>query len=213
LHRPIDIVRCFHNAFRRDISEIDEAVLKVTRSGGDATPIFDRLHILGKILDYHAKGEEAAVFPAIDKLAPFVSQAYLFDHRELDKMVEGLETIRNAADLVIATRATAVLHTQVRIHLNKEDLYLYPILRDRTTDEEQIAIGRIMSSKIPQEKFSEFSQWMFPLLKFDDQVTVIRGWIAMMPPQVFAMARQLIKKNVIDNWAKLIEQIPQLTTQ
>jgi len=208
---PIDVVRCFHNAFRRDILEIDGAVLRIARSDGDITPIFDRLHILGEILDYHAKGEEAAVFPAVDKLAAFVSQAYLFDHRELDHMVDGLERIRGAPDLLAATRATAVLHSQLRIHLNKEDVHLYPILRDRTTNDEQVAIGKIMSSKIPQEKFPEFAQWLFPLLDFNDQVTVTKGWMAMMPSPVFALAKQLIKKNVSDNWIKLIEQIPQLT--
>jgi len=44
-------------------------------------------------LDYHARGEEAAVFPAVDKVAPLVAKAYLMDHRELDTMVSGLEVM------------------------------------------------------------------------------------------------------------------------
>ena len=136
--RPIDVVRCFHNAFRRDISQIDTSVLKIAREGRDLTPIFDRLQIIGEILDYHARGEEAAVFPAVDNIAPLVAKAYIMDHRELDNMVHGLEAIRKAPDLLTTARATAVLNSHLRIHLDKEDVHLYPILRERTTDDRSL---------------------------------------------------------------------------
>ena len=207
LSRPIDIVRCLHNAFRRDSFQIDTSVLKIARSGGDVSPVFDRLQILGEVLDYHAKGEEAAVFPAVDKLTPMVAQAYLMDHRELDKMVEGLKAIRKAPDPLTTARATAVLNSHLRIHLDKEDVHLYPILRERTTDEEQASIGRVMSSKIPPERFPALVQWLFPLLDINDQVTITRGWMLLMPPQVFSNVKPLIKKSVADNWKELTQQI------
>jgi hypothetical protein len=209
--KPIDTVRCVHNAFRRDAFEIDNSFFELARSGGDITPFFERLRLLGDILDYHAQGEEAAVFPAVDNRAPFVSRAYVIDHRELDGMVSGLDEIRKAPDLLVAARATAVLRAHLRIHLNKEDVHLYPILREGTTDEEQMSIGRVMASKIPQERFSAVVQWLFPLINLSDQVTVTNGWMAMMPPPVFTMAKQLIKKSVPDNWGKLMEQVPGLT--
>jgi len=210
LFRPIDLVKCFHNAFRRDIFEIDESVLKIASSVGDIGLVFVRLHILGEILNYHAEGEEAAVFPAVDKLRPFVSPGYLFDHHELDNMVEALEEIRKAPDVLATARATAVLHSHLRIHLDKEDLYLYPILREQTTDDEQIAVGKIMSSKIPPERFPDLAQWLFPLLRLNDQIMVIKGWMTMMPPPVFANAKLLIRKNVGDNWVEIVKLIPEL---
>ena len=76
-----------HNAFRRDVFEIDDAAFKIARGGGDLTPVLDRFHVMGEVLDYHARGEEAAVFPAVDSVAPLVAKAYLMDHRELDVMV------------------------------------------------------------------------------------------------------------------------------
>ena len=211
MFRPIDIVQCFHNAFRRDIFEIDERVLKKANSVGDIGSVFDRLHILGEILNYHAKGEEAAVFSAVDKLRPSVSPGYLFDHHELDKMVEALEEIRKTPEVLTTARATAVLHSHLRIHLDKEDLYLYPILREQTTDEEQVAVGKIMSSKIPPERFPDFAQWLFNLLSLNDQIMVIKGWMTMMPPSVFSNAKVLIRKNVGDNWVKIVKLIPQLS--
>ena len=137
---PIDIVLCVHNAFRRDTLEIDDAAFKAARSGGDITRVLDRLHTTGEFLGYHAKGEEEAVFPAVDKLTPLVAKAYLLDHRELDTMVTGLEAMRTAPDALTAARATAVLNAHLRIHLNKEDAHLYPILRERTTENEQASI-------------------------------------------------------------------------
>lgn len=128
---PLDIVRSLHNAFRRDIFQIDDSVFKIVRNGGDLTAVLDRLHIMDEILDYHAKGEEAAVFPAVDNLAPLVAKTYIMDHRELDAMVSGLEAMRNAPDPLTMARATAVLASHLRIHLDKEDAYLYPILRER----------------------------------------------------------------------------------
>lgn len=209
--RPIDVVRCFHNAFRRDMSQIDTSVLNIAREGEDMAPIFNRLQIIGEILDYHARGEEAAVFPAVDNIAPLLAKAYILDHRELDNMVHGLEAIRKAPDPLTTARATAVLNSHLRIHLDKEDVHLYPILRERTTDDEQISIGKLMASKTPPERSPIQAQWLFPLLDLDDQVTVTRLWMSVMPPQVFAMLKPLIKKSVSANWAMLTQQIPELS--
>ena len=60
---PIDIVLCFHNAFRKDVAQIDTTVLNIAQSGGNPSPVLNRLHAMDEILDYHARGEEAAVFP------------------------------------------------------------------------------------------------------------------------------------------------------
>jgi iron-sulfur cluster repair protein YtfE (RIC family) len=210
LSRPIDIIRSFHNAFRRDISQIDDTVFRIARDGGNLTSVLDRLHTMNEILDYHARGEEAAVFPAVDKLAPQVATPYLMDHRELDQMVDGLETIRKNPDSLTAARATAILNSFLRIHLKKEDAHLYAILRERTTDNEQVAIGALMSRSVPPDKFPTMIQWLFPLLDLDDQVNVAKGWVNIMPPQVFAGIRPLMEKAVAGNWSKLTTLIPEL---
>jgi hemerythrin superfamily protein len=192
------------------MSQIDTSILKIAREGGDMDSIFDRPQIISEILDYHARGEEAAVFPAVDNIAPLVAKAYIMDHRELDNMVLGLEAIRRAPDPLTTARATAVLNSHLRIHLDKEDAHLYPILREQTTDDEQISIGKIMASKTPPERSHIQVQWLFPLLDLDDQVTVTKLWMSMMPPPVFTMLKPLIKKGVSANWAMLTQQIPEL---
>ena len=207
---PLDIVRSIHNAFRRDLSQIDASAFKLARNGGNLTPVFDRLHIVGEILDYHAQGEEAAVFPAVDKLTPLVARAYFLDHRELDNMVNGLEAMRKTPDALITARATAVLESHLRIHLDKEDVHLYPILRERTTESEQASIVGLMSKKVPPERFPAMVQWLLPLLDFDDRVVVTEGWMKLMPPQVFAGLKPLMKKVMAEDWTELKRRIPNL---
>ena len=207
---PIDIIRSFHNAFRHDIFQIDDSVLKIARNGGDLTPIFDRLHTVVELLDYHVKGEDAAVFPAVDKIAPFMTKSYSIDHRELETMVSWLEAMRKTPDPLKTARATAVIASELRIHLYKEDTQLYPLLRERTTENEQASIVGLMSKQVPPDKFPTLVQWLFPLLDLDDRVVVIKGWMTLMPPQVFANLKPLIRGIVGENWVELAKRIPEL---
>jgi hypothetical protein len=165
---------------------------------------------MDEVLDYHARGEEAAVFPAVDNVAPLVSRAYIMDHRELDAMVGGLEAMRKTPDPLTTARATAVLASHLRIHLDKEDAYLYPILRERTAESEQVSIVGLMSKKVPPDRFPTLVQWLFPLLDLDDRVVITKGWMTLMPPQVFAGLKPLIRKIVAENWVELARRIPDL---
>jgi len=210
LSGPIDIVLAIHNAFRRDIFQIDDSVFKIARSGGDLAAVLNRLHVMNEILDYHARGEEAAVFPAVDNVAPLVAKAYLMDHRELDIMVSGLEVMREMPDSLSTARATAVLHSHLRIHLDKEDAHLYQILRERTTESEQAAMAGLMSRKVPPEKFPSMVQWLFPLLDLKDQIVVTKGWMNLMPPIVFVNIKPSIEKATAENWVELTKRIPEL---
>ena len=54
---------------------------------------------------------------------------------------------------------TAVL----RIHLDKEDELLYPILRERTSLEEQTEIVGGMAAHVPPDGNPEFIRWFFPI--------------------------------------------------
>jgi hypothetical protein len=206
----IDIVRSLHKALRKDILQIDNSVLKIALSGGDFAPVFDRIEILGEVLDYHARGEEAAVFPAVDNIAPLVAKAYLMNHRELDVMVNALETMREMPEPLTTARATAVLNSHLRIHLDKEDAHLYPILWGRTTESEQAVIGSAMSQKVPPEKYPLLIQWFLPLLDLDDQTVVTKSWIGLMPPPVFASVKPLIEKAASENWVELTRRIPEI---
>jgi hypothetical protein len=118
--------------------------------------------------------------------------------------------MRKTPDPLITARATAVLASHLRIHLYKEDAHLYPILRERTTESEQASIAGLMSKQVPPDRFPTLLQWLFPLLDLDDQVVLTKGWMTLMPPQVFAGLKPLIGKIAADNWVELVRQIPEL---
>ena len=209
---PLDAVTVVHNAFRRDLTEIDEAVYKVARHGGDLSPLIDRLHWFSQILDLHAQGEEEAVFPALDRVAPLLAPLFVDDHREMDTMSEGLSQVVGAPDELAAARAAAVLHSHVRIHLAKEDTYLYPILGKRINLEEQAPIVGQMASKVPPQLTPQFVNWLFPLVNQQDQVTITTVWKALMPEEVFAGVSKLIQEAVrTDDWSEITKHVSGLT--
>jgi hypothetical protein len=67
-----------------------------------------------------------------------------------------------------------------------------------------------MSKKVPPDRFPSLVQWLFPLLDLEDRVVVTKGWMTLMPPQVFANLKPLIKKSVAENWVELARRIPEL---
>ena len=208
---PLEAVTVIHNAFRRDLTEIDEAVYKVARHGGDLSPLIDRLRWFSQILDLHAQGEEEAVFPAVDRVAPLLAPLFVDDHREMDTMSEGLSQVVGAPDELAAARAAAVLHSHVRIHLAKEDTYLYPTLARRIDIEEQGPIVGLMASKVPPELAPQFVNWIFTLVNQQDRVTMTAVWKALMPEEVFAGMRSLIQGALnSDDWSELTRRVPGL---
>jgi hypothetical protein len=125
-------------------------------------------------------------------------------------MVAGLEKMRTSNDPMILARATAVLRSHLRIHLYKEDSFLYPTLRERTSVDEQASIVGVMARKVPQDKTPVFVRWLFPLLRQEDRAIVTRGWMNLMPPQVFSGLKPLIREAVNTDWVELVRRVPGL---
>jgi iron-sulfur cluster repair protein YtfE (RIC family) len=207
---PIDAVLCVHNAFRRDMLQIDDEAFKMARNEGDISRILNKFHIMGEILQYHAKGEEEAVFPAANELSSLFSNTYVMDHRELDRLVSGLEQLRSDPDDLTAARETAAMNQHLRLHLVKEDIFLYPLLRERLSIPAQAKIVGHMTGSIPEDRSQMFVQWLFPLLKLDERATMAGVLKELMPPEVFVKTRSLIQKAVAEEWDDLVRRLPGL---
>ena len=209
---PLDVIPSFHRALRNDMKLIDDAAYKAAAEDGNLAPTVERLRFFSEILMWHAAGEDELVFPAMDKVAPLVAQGYLHDHHEFDTMTEGLAKITAASDALVAARETAALTAVLRIHLDKEDEQLYPILRERTSLEEQTAIVGGMAAHVPPERNPEFIPWLFGLLGHDDREVWTRVVMGLVPEQVFAGLKSLIRGAITDDWAELSRRIPELRT-
>jgi Hemerythrin HHE cation binding domain len=207
---PLDAIMAFHNAFRQDMNAIDTAALASARGKLGLTPAVERFRFLNEVLVWHAHGEELAIFPVVETVAPSVAEAYERDHRGLDAAFDALNLAVSAGDLLETARATAAFKFHLDIHLAKEDSHLYRLVRERVPMAEQGKAAGIMSSTVPQDRFPEVIAWLYPLIGPEDRENMTRIWQMVMPPQVFEQVKHLIQKAVGNDWADLIRRIPTL---
>jgi hypothetical protein len=207
---PLDAILAVHNAFRRDISGIDAAALDAARGKAGLTQKIERFRFFNEVLVWHAHGEEIAIFPVLESVAPAVAEAYERDHRALDAAFDALNAAVSARDALETARATAAFKFHLDIHLGKEDAHLYRIFRERVPMPDQGKAVGIMASTIPQDRFPELVAWLLPLLGLDDRENMTRIWQMVLPPPAFSSVKQLIQKAIGDEWAELTRRIPTL---
>jgi hypothetical protein len=206
----MDAILAIHNAFRRDMTMIDSASLDSARGKPGLMPTVERFRFFNDVLVWHAHGEELAIFPALEAVAPSVAEAYERDHRGLDAAFDAMDAAVTAQDALDIARASAAFKFHLDIHLGKEDAHLYRLIRERVSIPDQGKALGVMSSTVPQERFPDVIAWMFPLVGNDDRENMTRIWQMVMPPPVFAQVKQLIQKALGDDWAELTRRIPSL---
>ncbi len=207
---PVDAVRVFHNAFRNDLERIDAAALNAAQGKKGLDPTIERFRFFNEVLVWHAQGEEEAIFPALETVAPMVAEAYVKDHRGLDSAFEELNTSYSALDTLKTARATAAFRFHLNIHLYKEDTHLYRIFKERIPVPDQGKAVGMMAGTIPPERFPEVVGWLFPLIGNDDRENMTRIWQMVMPAPAFTGVKELIKMSVGSDWAELTRRIPTL---
>lgn len=209
---PFDAILGFHNAFRRDIKIIDDAALELARGKSGQEPQLERYRFFNEFLAWHAHGEEQGVFPALDQVAPLLSEPYIADHKGLDTLSDALDAALSAGDALAAARAAAAFKFHLDIHLRKEDDQVYRILRERLEAPDQARVVGVVAAAVPQARFAEAVTWLFPLLGDADRENVTRAMQSMLPAPAFAGTVQLIRKAIGDGWAELARRIPSLNT-
>ena len=148
---PIDAIVAIHNAFRADMAAIDAAALAAARGTPGLEATVERFRFFNEVLEWHAHGEELAVFPALEAVAPLVAEAYEMDHRGLDRAFDALSDAVSVHDTLQTARATAAFKFHLDIHLAKEDAHLYRIIRERVSVPDQgKAVGVMAGDRAPR---------------------------------------------------------------
>ena len=207
---PIDAVTAIHNAFRRDAADIDAAALKVARGKPEFKATVERYRLFNEVLVWHAHGEELAIFPALEEVAPLVAWSYERDHRALDAAYESLDAAVVADDDLETARAAAVFRFHLDVHLDKEDAHVYRLIQERVPVPDQGKAVGVMAAQIPQDRQPDLIAWMFPLIGDDDRENMLRIQQMVLPPDVFAGVAQLVRRAVGDGWTELTRRIPEL---
>jgi hypothetical protein len=207
---PIDAVVAIHNAFRADMVAIDEAALAAARGAPGLAATVERFRFFNEVLEWHAHGEEIAIFPALEEVAPTVAEAYEKDHRGLDAAFDALSKAVSARDPLETARATAAFRFHLDLHLAKEDTHLYRIIKERVSVPDQGKAVGVMAGAVPADRHPEFVAWLYPLMGDDDRENMTRIWQMAMPPEAFAGSIQLVHQAIGDGWAELTRRIPDL---
>jgi hypothetical protein len=207
---PIDAVVAIHNAFRADMVAIDEAALAAARGAPGLAATVERFRFFNEVLEWHAHGEEIAIFPALEEVAPSVAEAYEKDHRGLDAAFDALSKAVSARDPLETARATAAFRFHLDLHLAKEDTHLYRIIKERVSVPDQGKAVGVMAGALPADRHPEFVAWLYPLMGDDDRENMTRIWQMVMPPEAFAGSIQLVHQAIGDGWAELTRRIPDL---
>jgi hypothetical protein len=207
---PLDAIRAIHNAFRKDLAAMDSAAYNAALGLGKLDVVLKRHTFLGEILDWHARGEEEYVFPALENVAPLVAEAYQLDHRGLDTLSESLSKAIKASDTLRIARTTSSFNFFLDHHLDSEEAHLYRIFNEKISLPDQGIIVGKMSQLIPQERFPEVIAWLYPLLEPDDRENMARIMRQALPAPVFAGVANLIHTAIGDAWADLTRRIPDL---
>jgi hypothetical protein len=207
---PFDIILAYHNAFRKDLKNIDAAALDAAKGKEGLSSSIERFKFLNEMLVWHARGEELSVFPMLDNVTPLVAEAYLWDHRGLDRAYDALSKSYSEGDQLQTARATAAFRFHLDMHLDKEDTHLYRIFGDRISLPDQWKALGVMASQIPQERFAEMVNWMFPLIGLDDRENMVRIFEIRLPSPAFEGIKELIKKAIGNDWSELKKRIPTL---
>jgi len=205
---PLDAIMAFHNAFRRDLTEIDAAALDSANGKKGLAQKVERFRFFNEVLVWHAHGEELAIFPVLEGVAPLVAEAYEKDHRGLDAAFAALNNAVSARNALDTARASAAFKFHLDIHLGKEDSHLYRIFKERVPMPDQGKAVGIMASSVPQDRFPELVAWLYPLLNHDDRENMTRIYQMVMPQPTFSFATQLIQRAIgKDGWAVLTRRI------
>jgi hypothetical protein len=207
---PIDAVMAIHNAFRRDMAIIDAAALDAARGKPGLEATIERFRFFNEVLEWHAHGEELAVFTALEEVAPLVAEAYEKDHRGLDATFDALSDAVSARDPLKTARATAAFKFHLDLHLAKEDSHVYRLIQERVSVPDQGKAVGIMANTVPPQRFPELVAWMYPLLGHNDRENMTRIWQLVMPADAFTGAVQLVHQAIGDDFAELARRIPGL---
>jgi hypothetical protein len=207
---PIDAVVAIHNAFRADMAIIDTAALGSAGGKPGLEATVERFRFFNEVLEWHAHGEEIAIFTALEDVAPCVAEAYEKDHRGLDAAFEGLSNAVSARDPLETARATAAFKFHLDLHLAKEDSHVYRIIQERVSVPDQARAVGVMAGEVPPDRFPELVAWLYPLIGDDDRENMTRIWQHVMPDEAFTGAIQLVHQAIGDDYAELARRIPDL---
>ncbi|XP_038981730.1 zinc finger protein BRUTUS-like isoform X2 [Phoenix dactylifera] len=142
---PIDEILHWHNAIRKELSDIAEEARKIQLSGdfSDLSAFNTRLQVVADICIFHSVAEDQVIFPAVDGEVSFV-QEHAEEERQFNKFRCLIEQIQSAGANVtsaefcseLCAHADQIMDT-IQRHFCSEEAEVLPLARTHFSPEKQ----------------------------------------------------------------------------
>ena len=223
---PMHSILYIHNAILKEFTDLEETTKALNYdSKGDAGALLDRFQWFRNVLAIHEDGEEASMFPYLEKRFRYSAVAYEFDHgvhtRLYDLIEQILERVRStgsSADRRSGVRELyreiVALHAVMDEHVDKENQILMGVFDEHFSVEEQAAILAEIMGHIPPEMMQQALPWMFSSQPgANDREGFLLELMDMAPPEALpAMVGLLASTAAQQDWAEMVKRIPKLKT-
>ena len=209
---PLRALVFIHTALRNELNELAEDARLVANGSGDLTALKERFDWATYALHYHAAGEDAALFPAVEAKHPGVAMTFDDDHRTDDELVARMEDFFTKTDedgaLETLAQLAERLADRASLHMDKEERLLVPFVEEHFNMEEQGAILGGMMQVFPPEFMVKGVPWVFSHLDNGLQISYATALKAAMPPEPFAMHMSNVEQRLgPDAWAPIAAAI------
>ena len=209
---PLRSLVFVHTALRNELNDLANLAHAVARSENDIEVLKERFDWATYALHYHAAGEDAALFPAIEAKHPGVAMTFDDDHQTDDALVAEMKQLleaTNAQDnLSRIARLADQLADRASLHMDKEERLLVPFVEEHFSMEEQGAILGGMMKAFPPEFMLKGVPWIFSHLDESLRISYATALKRAMPAEPFAMHMSNVEKQLgSDEWAPIAAAI------
>ena len=209
---PLRSLVYVHTALRNELNDLAHLAHAVAKSENDIEVLRERFDWATYALHYHAAGEDAALFPAIEAKYPGVAMTFDDDHQTDDALVAEMKQLleaTNAQDnLSRIARLADQLADRASLHMDKEERLLVPFVEEHFSVEEQGAILGGMMQAFPPEFMLKGVPWIFSHLDEHLRISYATALKGAMPAEPFAMHMSNVEKQLgSDEWAPIAAAI------
>ena len=218
--QPAEGVRFVHAAIDAEVRAL-EAEAFAAETDAQLEAYGARFALFHAITKTHNEGEEASLFPELEKRLPKIAATYLFDHHDeaalFDAITAQIATARAAsgaartAALAVLRRHAVALTEHVTAHVRKENELITPLVMELFPPPEQAAHVQAMLAKFPPELMAKTVPWVIANIVFDERCAYVGMMQKVMPPDRFPTVCGWIKAGIGDAaWSAIAARVPGL---
>ena len=209
---PLRSLVFVHTALRKELNGLAVLAHAVAEGESKIEALKERFEWATYALHYHAVGEDAALFPAVEAKHPGVAMTFDDDHQTDDALVTEMKELlegTNAQDnLDNIARLADQLADRASLHMDKEERLLVPFVEEHFSMEEQGAILGGMMQAFPPEFMLKGVPWIFSHLDESLRISYATALKGAMPAEPFAMHMCNVEKQLgSDEWAPVAAAI------